>query len=596
MNFLKSIFDRKALYGLAAIVGLTVALYSNSFNNEFTVADDDTNIVQNELIRNLSFEGIKEIFSSYYQNDYRPLTYLSYAIIYSLFGLEPAAFFSANLLLHLVNTILVFVMIQLLVSRFGISIISSLLFAIHPMHIESVTWLSAHNDVLYACFFLLSLIAYLVYLNKPEKKLLYLSVVLFVFSALAKPLAIVLPAVLILIDYFLNRNFNAQLWKEKGIYLAVSLVFIWVTLNERDPNQTNTVLVESYTFFDRVFFSTYGLVFYLAKLIWPFNLSAYYYFPSKITGMLPFSYYASLPIVLLIIAGVYYARQYRKLLIFGLLFFVINLMLVLQIIPFGTTIVADRYSYISYLGLFFIIGYLYCEIAYKKFNYAESVKPIAYGLLAVYTVVFAFTTWNRNKVWKDSVTLTTDVIEKDPYRAMGYHHRGLAQNSTGNYEAAIADFTKAIEYNPDHGDAYANRGTSRFYVGDYEGALEDYNRAIALKPGDGSIYNHRGLTKNVLKDYKGAILDFNKAIKINPQVPAMYLDRGNAKFYLGFREKAIEDYSHAIALKEDFADAYANRGIVRLDLDNRQQACMDFKIAASLGHQQSRQNYAANCQ
>ena len=587
--------NQQTLLSLLGVIALTIIIYSNSFDNEFTIADDDTNIVMNDHIKNFSFSGFKHLFTTYYQGDYRPLTYLSYAFIHRIFGLNPSAFFKSNLLLHLLNLSLVFVFIQMIARRFEVSIIVCLLFAIHPMHVESVTWLSAHNDVLYAFFFLLSLITYIKYISRHKRNLLYLSVLLYIFSTLSKPMAIVLPAILLLIDHFTGRNFNRSLWLEKLPYIMVALIFMVITLWQRSPVQAAMHPEETYTFLDRVFLASYALIFYLIKLIWPFNLSAYYYFPLKVEGLLPFSYYGSMLMFILILFGVYRLRKYRREILFGLLFFLINLILVIQLIPFGTTIVADRYSYISYIGIFFIIGYFFSEVKYRNISFAKKLKPYMYGLLVFFIFAFSIATWNRNKVWKNSITLTSDVINKYPSRAMAYHHRGLAKNNLGKYEAAIPDFTMAVELNPELEDAYAYRGTAKYYLGDFNSSLKDYNKALELNPENSLIYHHRGLVKNVLENYSGAIQDFNLAIQINPEMANIYLDRGNAKYYLGQYEGAIEDFSMAISLRQDYADAYANRGIAYLKLNNLPQACSDFQKAGSLGQLQAQQNYTASC-
>ena len=578
------------------IMLLTVLIYTNGLDNTFTVADDDTNIVLNDNIKDLSFNGVKHLFTTTYQDDYRPLTYLSYSIVYALFGLDATAFFLANLLLHLLNIFLVFYFVKCINNNWIVAGITALLFAIHPMHVESVAWLSAHNDVLYSSCFLLSLIAYVVYSKEYLKKYLLLSILFFVLAAMAKPLAIALPFVLALIDYYRNGKVTFSDVQGKWMYFVIAMVFGVLTLKLRDPQEAVTGLDESFTVLDRVLFSCYALSFYTLKLIFPFGLSAFYYFPEKINNMLPRTFLLSPILVIAVSYFIYRVKQHKREVLFASLFFLVNLVLILQLVPFGTSIVAERYSYIAYIGLFFLVGYFVNLLLQKELTANDTIRKAGIGVLGALVVFFSFKSWQRNDVWKNSITLTSDVIDKYPDRAMAYHHRGLARNYVKDYKLALGDFDKALAINGKYAEAYTNRGTSKFYLGDYEGALKDYNQALELRPKDITSLNHRGMVKNALEDHLGAIKDFNQVLKFDPGIANAYLDRGNAKFYLGYPDKAIEDFSQAIALNPEYADAYANRGIVFLNMDKRQQACSDLLKASTLGHDMAHQNYLQNCQ
>jgi hypothetical protein len=236
------------------------------------------------------------------------------------------------------------------------AIIVSVLFEIHPLHVESVSWVSALNDVLYGCFSLLALISYTKYLQKGRtNKYLIITAIWFITTCLSKTLAIILSAIFLL----LNRDFTASMSQmnelsQKIPFLLIRLLFAYVSLwakNEMSSKISN--ITNLYGFSDRVFFAFYGIQFYFTKLLLPFGLSAFHAFPLKTRGSLPTQLYSSPVFTLILIAILYFAKLFRKELIFGFLFFFINIALVIQIISFGETVIAERYTYILYIGLFF---------------------------------------------------------------------------------------------------------------------------------------------------------------------------------------------------------------------------------------------------
>ncbi len=285
----------------------------------------------------------------------------------------------------------------------------------------------------------------------------------------------------------------------------------------------------------------------------PFNLSALHYYPVKTNGLLPVEYYIATVIILLIIFLILKINKTNKLkkdLIFGLMFFLITISLVLQIIPVGRAITAERYTYIPYIGLFFIIGQYFTLINSKKNSRkAIKTKSYLYIVLIVYIIFFSYTTYNRNKVWKNGITLFSDVIKKYPSRSFAYWACAIAKAKAYNTYEAIDDYDKAIKLKPDYINAYVDRGNAKSDLKKYKQAINDYNKAIELDSNYLSAYLNRGVAKGILKNYKGAINDFNKIIKTDA----------------------------------DNADAYYNLGISKLQINMKKQACEDLKKADELG-------------
>jgi len=497
---------------IAAILFIAVIAFSNSIKNDFlTNWDDNTYIINNPQVKDFSWQGIKNIFSNYQIGNYHPLTMLCYTVEYKLFGLNPKAFHFFNLFFHLLNIILVFQLVLLLSGRFETSIITSTLFAIHPMHVESVAWISETKDVLYSFYFLSTLICYILYLKQGQQKYYIFSLLLFICSLLSKSAAVILPILLILFDYYLNKPFNKKMFFEKIPFFILSIILGFIALDSQSSSGAID-LAPHYSLFDRLFIANYAVVIYLFKLFSPISLSAMYGYPIKADNLLPIIYYISpvfiLSFVLLIIKS---KSALKKELIFGSLFFIITISLVLQILPFGRALIAERYTYIPYIGLFYMVGSFYSLINENKIDMKYNLKSYFQYILVSVVLIFSIVTWNRNKVWKNGYTLFSDVIEKDPNIGYAYFARAEAKDDMHDYVGAITDFTKSIEFNPSFMDAYLNRGVMKHNLKDNKGAVEDFTKAITISPKNAALYMNRGICKLDLNLGKDACNDFQKA-------------------------------------------------------------------------------------
>ena len=569
---------------LVAVLLLTIIVFSNSVQNGFiNTWDDDVYILDNDYIRDFSLQGIRSIFTTFYAANYHPFTTLSWAIEYRLFGLNPSAYHATNLAFHLLNTILVFRLILLLTRRTEAATIVALFFAIHPLHVESVSFLSQRKDVLYAAFYLGSVISYIHFIKKDEKFLfMIMSLLFFLFSLLSKSMAVTLPLLLLLVDYYLKRPFTRKGAYQKIPFFVLSLIFGIVAILSQKAYGAITHL-PSFSLLEKIFLVSYSFVFYIFKLFAPFNLSAMYYYPTKSPGgMLPLEYYMAPVVIALIIWGVLRTDNFRKELILGLGFYLITISLVLQVIPVGSAIVAERYTYVPYIGLFLIIGQFCSAVVSNAWQASKNIKLPLLVILIAYTVFLSVATWHRNKVWQDSFTLWSDVIQKNPVVSVAYYNRGVGKFNLKDYQGAINDYNKTIQLQPDYAEAYHNRGEAKVQLQDYAGAIEDLTTAIALKPQYADAYFTRAKAKNKLKDYEGAIDDFTKTLDLKPDQTDAYFDRANSRSRIQDYEGALKDLSRVIAFRPDSAVAYNNRGIVRAILGDYENAINDFNRAIRL--------------
>jgi tetratricopeptide (TPR) repeat protein len=572
---------------LLFIIIVTIITFYPSLYNGFTSWDDNEYVTDNLLIRDLSLDNIKNIFNFLDSQNknytvkslYVPLPVLTYGVEYHFFNLNPLVYHVTNLILHLFNSVLVFWLILLISRKEFIAFFTSLFFAIHPLHVESVAWISERKDLLYSLFYLLSIICYLYYI-RGRKNHVYLSIFFFFLSLLSKPMAITLPFVLLLFDYLENRRFNKNIFREKLPFFGISLLFFVIFISIIQVTHGTGVKASSHLLYNMCI-ASYGLLFYILKMLVPINLSCIYPYPDRPDSSLPLSFM----IAPFIIAGagvyIFFLRKYRKI-VFGILFFFITVLPVSQIIPVPPGIAADRYTYIPLTGFFYIISEFFYFLYLNKFKHSMSLKITVSVILIVIITLLSFLSFQRCKVWKDSVTLWSDVLSKYPFVVEAYINRGMAYSQDEEYSQAMSDFDNAIRLRPDYCDAYNNRGAVYKKLGEYDRAIQDFNYALSLKPDDAEIYYNLGICYVQMGLDDKALLSFNKAIEINSFDSMSRNSRGN--IYARKREfnKAIDDYTEAVKLNPYYTDAYNNRGNVYSETGQYDKALQDFTEALRL--------------
>jgi len=555
--------------------------------NEFTNWDDEYYVVNNALLRGPDWKGI---FTHQVVGNYHPLTVLTLAFNFWLTALDPSSYLIFNLLLHLINCSLVFYFIWMISGKniFAASL-TALLFGIHPMHVESVVWVSERKDTLYACFFLVSLIKYWQYLQKGRKLNYWLCFIFFLLSLLSKPAAVVLPLVLFLLDYWKGRSMKGKVVVEKIPFFLFALLFGIITLKLQSP--TAIAPLDVYPLWTRFFFACYVIMIYFFRFFVPYPLSTFHPFPAA--NQLGVWVFISPIFIVGLLVFLWYHRK-NKILIFGFLFFLVNFLLVSQIVSVGLTIVSERYTYIPYIGLGFMLSMLLS-------NYKPMSKQSLLIISALATAIFGIMTFQRTKVWRDSGRLWTDVLKHYPeapfprtYRANylekfardpahqadadailqqaledcrialhvkpnhapAYENRGVIYSDLHRNKEALADGDSLIKLEPLNREGYDIRGTAYVRLNEPEKAFADFSKCISLKPDDHHSYSNRGsLLVNYYKKYTEALADFNKAIQINPQ-GVYYLNRSICYYRMGYIEKAKTDAQMALQKGVTLPDDY----------------------------------------
>ena len=525
---------------LPAILVLTVIIYFPTFHNGFIANwDDGQYVTNNPHIKILSWENIKNIFGSQSFSYYFPLTTFTFAIDYHFWGINPLPYHIVNLALHLLNIILVFYLIEEFTGNIFVSAFTAMMFGIHPMHVESVAWIAERKDVLYSCFYLSSLILFMKHLKKNNLWYLFFSFILFGLSLLAKPSALTFPFILLIVIVFIKKEINLSLFKKILPFLIVTILIGCAALFLQIIKQ-HSIHISLFDLVNGFFISFYSLLFYLVKFFVPGNLSVIHYFPMKNSGYLPLVYYLSPVIIVFLVWTILKIKLFKKEILFGLLFFFLHIIIYLKIIPFGTSMVAERNTYLAYIGLFFIAG-----LFFNRWLHQFKFKSILIIILVLYITGIGLITFNRVKIWRNGIILFTDVINKYPDQYKSYDIRGNAKVESKDYAGAMNDFDQSIKLYPYYAKAYKCRGDLKLKLKDSLGAINDYSLAVKTNPDYFEAYDYRAYVKHCRRDYSGAINDYDKAILLHPKDANLFLSRAYANESLGNIQKACDDLKNA---------------------------------------------------
>jgi len=640
-RFLEKIISHRTKslkYYLAVSLSLiTFLVYLASLRNDFVNWDDDLNVYNNPHIRSLNASFFKWAFLNISQVDYwRPLSYLSHALDYAVWGLNPLGHHLTNNILHAVNTFLVVILVVRLLSIVnekaalssihppqkegtaiplapsgegeGVGTIfiaaatTGLLFGLHPLHVESVVWVTERKDLLCALFFLLSILAYIEYGGSITLLLpsyfkrgwrswepFLLSLALFTLALMSKPMAVTLPIVLLILDWYplerirtLRTFWNALV--EKLPFIALSFIASILAVMAQKAVGAMT-MTESVPLSLRVSVAAKSFIGYVGKMILPTNLIPFYPYPKDIS---PMSLSYLLPVVSMVgitLICIIIARKRRSWLSLWA-YYVVTLIPVIGLVQVGKQAMADRYTYLPSLGPFLMAG-LAMAWGWSRVNtpgrMSAVVKLFGISAFMLLSATMMYLTFEQTGIWKDSMTLWSYVIEKEPESApFAYNNRGLVFDKVGKLDKAIEDYDKAIALSPSYALAYNNRGLVFDKMGRLDKAKEDYDKAIALAPSYSYAYINRGLVFDKMGRLDKAIEDYDKAIALSPSDPNVYNNRGLVFHKMGRLDKAKEDYDRAIAFNPSYPNAYYNRGSVFAQMGMFDKAMEDYDKAIAL--------------
>lgn len=598
------------LMGIAVLISLLV--YIPPLDYGFVNWDDPLYVTENPRVQNPSNENFVRYWTEADAFNYHPLTMTSLGITYRLFGEDPFPYHLTNIILHLINVVLVFMFVMMFSKgNKWMAFFVAFVFGTHPMHVESVAWVAERKDVLFTLFFVWSMISYLKYLNHKHTKYLVYAAIAFILSLLSKPTAVTLPVVLVLIDYYYKRPLLSKtVILEKVPFFLLSLIFGYITVVIQSEGAVGDFAY--YTFWEHIMFASYGFMMYIVKLFVPVELVAFYPYPKP--EDIPATFIIAPFVTLLLIAGTILSMRKTRIIAFGMGFYAVTIALTLQFFTVGSAVMADRYTYVPYIGLLIMIGFGLDYLVKQK----PELKTALYGAVGVVMLIWAFSAFQRTKVWENDLTLWDDVIEKYPNQIAGAHmSRGKYYKDNGQIDLAFEDFNKSIELDDTNDQVFNNRGNIYFSRNQDDKALPDYNRAIELDPNVARYYDNRGALYARQGNFEAAIPDIKKAIELDPEfsnayknLAVCYSSLGNApeaaKYFgeflkifpkehgimnaraleyqrMGKHQEAIQDLTTAIILAPQVNVYYGNRALSHAKVGNKQQGLADINKAIELG-------------
>lgn len=552
-------------------VGMAVlgfGLQSATLSHGFVNWDDWDYVVFNPMLGELDLEFLKAAFTRFVLGNWHPLTMISYRLDRALWGDEASGFHATNLLLHAANCGLVMVLAWTLFRRtagadrgsvFAAAVVAGI-FAAHPLHVESVAWISERKDVLYGFFWLLSLIAWLVHVGPqvaseasskvaPEadpaadgaslearrrrRRFAYgIALVAFALSVMSKPMAVTLPVVLLLLDVYPLRRLGEGgpgLWRlglEKLPFFAIALAAGIVTLVAQD--EAGAIGFVELPLVSRVWLAVRALGFYLAKFVAPFGLVPFYALSDDISlGHWP--YWSALLLVVCLTAGAALARRRAPVVAAGLAFYLVTLLPVLGLLQFGDQSAADRYTYLPLLGPAFILG------AGALWAWRSGPRPrvAALGGAIAFLVFLGWRTTDQVAVWRDSVSLWSRVVEAYPESTTGHYNLGHGYWMAGQPARAEAAWKRVLEIDPDHGRALYELGTSAGRAGRYAEAERYLRAAVRSRPDDPKALVTLAMVLDERGDWPAAAHYYRSFLSLGADLGGSYREHARARLAEG---------------------------------------------------------------
>ena len=549
---------------LAAVLAVVFISYLPALKSDFVLWDDDVHILDNITIRGLDREHLQEMFTSTVSKIYIPLTSLSFAVEHHYFGYNPFIYHLDNVLLHLFVTAFVFVFArQMGLSRLGAAA-AALLFGIHPMHVESVAWATERKDVLYAFFYMAAVLSYGRYLSKGGYFFLAVTTVLGVLSMLAKPMALSLPLILFLLDWFHGRTMSRRAVVEKIPLFILICAIAWVTYsaNARMPVESvvKSILIWPWTF-----------VFYLRQFVFPFFSVPIYRLPKPI-ALSNLEYLLSVAaFVLIVYAVIRWSRHWRdgrrnQWFLFAFLFWFLSIFFLLRFDEVkDTNIVADRFMYLPSLGFCLLMG-LGLERLWGLSRDSRVGVWKALGLTAclALVLVFSFRTSAQCRVWKDSVSLWEHQLKFFPQEYLALNNLATALYREEEYKKAQEEYRKIREIKSEGLDIrYSVEAVAAIRKVSY--LIELYKKVIEIAPeyvdahyNLANLYSNIGMVTEAVKAYI-------KTLSLDPGYKDAHFNLGSLYQEIGDYKQAIYAYEQTIASHPDEEDVYIN---VILDYNN----------------------------
>ena len=543
-----------------ALTLATVLVYAQTFWHDYVFYDDDWYVYDNPHIKTgLTLQSLSWSFTTFYFANWHPLTWISYMLDYQLFGLSPGAGHAVNVLLHLGSVILLFFTFQRMTRRSWASAILAGVFALHPLHVESVAWIAERKDVLSTFFLIATLFLYVRYVEKPSWQRYVLTAVFLALSLLAKPMAVTVPFLLLLLDFWplqrlagrgIRFTFNRLIW-EKAPFLAMSIVVSVLTFYAQRSFGAVASLSQV-PFTGRLANAVVSYVSYIGKAFWPSGLAVLYP-PRDPSGE------AVLGCALLLLAITVLALktiQTQPYLLVGWLWYAGMLVPVIGLVQVGLQSMADRYTYVPLVGLSIPVIWGLAEIL----NHRPVLRPAGAALGIVVLLASAAGAYKQASFWKNSKTLFEHTLAVTNKNSVIENNLGVVLQREGKYPEAATLFRKALIGFADYPAAHANLGHELLRSGQFEEAFSHVSRSLALKSDSAEPQADMGLLLAIQGKFEEAEKHLQTSIGLEPASSEAQSNYCYVLQHIGKVDAAIAACTTALKLKPDSLDARYNLG------------------------------------
>jgi protein O-mannosyl-transferase len=587
---------------------VTLAAFSPALRNGFVNWDDDKILYDNPFYRGLSWSHLKWMFTTFLMGHYQPLTWLSFAFDYQFWGLAPAGYHLSSLLLHAANSVLFYLVSRRLLSaalstssekanwRLDLSAaLSALLFAIHPLRVESVAWATERRDVLSGFFYFATVYFYCRRVESASpimrSRWLCATVAVYLLSLLAKATAITLPVVLLLLDIYPFKRLPASpvnwfsrhhrgVLTEKLPFFILAISFAVTALVAQQVTGALKPL-DQFGIFSRLLQAGFAYMFYLWKTLWPFALAPIYELPVE-TGAWFWLFIISTVITIVLSVGLFLLRRRWPALLACWAYYLIVLAPVTGVAQSGPQLVADRYSYLACLswpllfagGLFRLLG--------ARERTSNVIRQFVEVLTVVVTVGLVILTWNQTEIWRSPVALWQHGTAVEPLASIAHFNLGRAYERENDSNQAIASYQRAVAVNPSYAKAYFNLARLLAIKGLDSDAMIQYRRVLEIRPDHADAHNDLGLLLETRGDNDAALSEFHKAIDSDPEHYKAFFNLAELLAKQGDLPSAVMNYQRAAQINPNESTIQIRLGIVLARQGKLAAATSHFRRAIEL--------------
>jgi len=570
-----------SFYICAGLILAALIAFEPVRRNGFVSYDDDAYVTENLHVKEgLTRQSIVWAFTTSHTDYWHPLTWLSHILDCELFGLNPAGHHLVSLLFHVANTLLLFWLLKAMTAAPWPSAFVAAAFAVHPLHVESVVWIAERKDVLSSLFWFLTIAAYIRYAKRPNIAGFLPVILAFSLGLLAKPMLVTLPFVLLLLDYWPLQRFqwhrrieeqdlplfdsaditaqkpsNRYLFYEKiplFILTAISSAITYIVVQHIGA----LTLMKTLSLNIRISNALISYPRYILKIIYPTRLAVLY--PLTVNAIHKWQVVVSFIVLIVISAGVIYTARSRRYLLVGWLWFIGTLVPVIGLVQVGSQSMADRYTYLSSIGIFIIVAWGSAELL-TKWRYQAIALKILGGLLICAMV---FCTRIQVRYWKDDFTLYRRALAVTQNNFIMHHNYGYYLSGSGRTEEAIEHFNEALQIKPDYAKAHFSLGVALASQGKFDEAVEHFIKTVRIDPGFAEAYCNLGNALDAQGKLEEAIVSYIKALQINPDLAEVHYNLGLILIRLGRFDMAVAHLAEALRIKPDFTGALNKLGYV----------------------------------